>query len=253
VIKRTKEEAMSMNMGDKYEIPQDVLELLKDDEKTLSVNFDDFSLLVDGTKMGEALEDFDGLDVGFSMDKDEGLSAQFDGKDVFQLHFNHHGALPCPLIYKMKAEGYSPGDELYLYYQYEESGIIEAKMKVVVDAEGYITFQIYHCSSYVLTDEIIEDAVGNYGLAAVDASVLEAAQAAETPTPTPAPTDEPTASPTPAIPSTPTPQNTDEGSADAGVPHPIYILSLLGIALISSAITAMVMKSRQNKKEKADK
>ena len=74
------------------------------------------------------------------------------------------GALPCPLIYKVKVEGYSAGDELYLYYKYDSSGVIEAKQKVVVDAEGYITFQIYHCSSYVLTDEVIEGAANNYGL-----------------------------------------------------------------------------------------
>ena len=245
---------MLMNMADEYEMPQEIFELLQENEKTLTVNFDDFSVVVDGAKLGESLDDFDGLDVGFSMEKDEGLSAAFEGKDVFQLHFNHEGELPCPLIYKMKAEGYSPGDELYLYYEYETSGVIEAKMKAVVDAEGYITFQIYHCSSYVLTDEVIEDAVGNYGLTAVDASVLEAAKAAETPTPTPAPTDEPTAVPTQAITPTAAPESADNNADEnAGVPHPIYILSLLGIALISSAVTAMVMQSRKSEKKKIDK
>ncbi len=199
------------------------------------------------------MDDFDGLDVGFSMEKDEALSANFDGKDVFQLHFNHSGELPCPLIYKVKAEGYSSGDELYLYYKYDSSGVIEAKQKVIVDSEGYITFQIYHCSSYVLTDEIIEGAVNNYGLSAVDASIAEAVQ---TPTPSPSPTPEPTDEPTPS-PTAAATENADNTAQDEtpveGVPHPIYILSLFGIALITGAVTVMVMKSRSNEKKKFDK
>jgi hypothetical protein len=237
-----------MNMGSRYEVPQDIFEELQDEKKTLNINFNDFSCVIDGSELGDSLEDFNGLDVGFSMEKDEGLSADFEGKDAFQLHFNHSGALPCPLIYKVKVEGYSPGDELYLYYKYDSSGVIEAKQKVVVNSEGYITFQIYHCSSYVLTDEVIEGAVNNYGLAAVDASIVEAAQ---TPTPAPSPTQEPTEEPSPS----PTPVSAESESDSAteddapteGIPHPIYILSLFGIALITGAITVLVMKKKGKK------
>ena len=32
----------------------------------------------------------------------------------------------------------------------------------VVDEDGYVSFEIYHCSSYFVSDTIVEDAMNNF-------------------------------------------------------------------------------------------
>ncbi len=93
-------------------------------------------------------------------DKDESLSAAAGGKDAYQLHFAHSGQLPGKLSYTFKAENNKPGDALYLYYYYSQPGVCEGVQLAVVDSNGYVTFDIYHCSSYFVSAETIEGAAG---------------------------------------------------------------------------------------------
>ena len=49
-----------------------------------------------------------------------------------------------------------------LYYYYGEADIVEGKMSAVVDENGMVTFDIYHCSSYFVTSEVLEGALSNF-------------------------------------------------------------------------------------------
>lgn len=233
-----------MYMSSKYLVPQSILERLFKDKKVLLVEFDNFFCVIDGNMLNEDLSGFDELDLNFSIDKDETLSAMVDGRDVFQLHFNHEGEMPGPIIFRIKAEGYKKGDTLYLYYIYQQAGVVEALQEVVVDEEGYMTLIIYHCSSYVITDTKYDDAINSFGSGNEDmASMLAAAKATEVPTPPPTP--EPTKAPV----NTTIIEVKNETVTDvSGVPLFIFIYCLIGIAALSSLITllATVKKRRRN-------
>ena len=76
--------------------------------------------------------------------------------------FDHHGKLPSNATVRVNvADKFSDGEELYLYYYNEESSeieYIEHKLKVV---DGYVEFDIEHCSNYFLTAAVVNDAVNN--------------------------------------------------------------------------------------------
>lgn len=152
---------LTIQMNGRPEIPQDVLMSLRNSGKSMIVNYENYSVEIDGSTLGPNVDNFDILNVNMTMEYQQSLSNAFDNLDVMQLHFIHKGQLPGPLHFKIKAAGKSPGDIMYVYYLYEQADVIEAKQKVVVDSEGYITVTIYHCSSYIVTDEIIAQAMNN--------------------------------------------------------------------------------------------
>ncbi len=142
----------------------------------MNINFADYSCKIDGSNFSvpSGLKE---LDLSLKMEKNGSLSAAAGGADAYQLHFGHSGQLPGPVTFSIKAKDNSPGDTLYLYYYYDQSGEIEGKLSAVVDDDGYVEFTIFHCSSYFLSESIIEGALG--GLAAIadiaekDARILE--------------------------------------------------------------------------------
>lgn len=76
--------------------------------------------------------------------------------------FEHHGKLPEVATIRINvAQKFEDGEKLYLYYYNEDSGNIEYidnKLKV---KDGYVEFQIDHCSDYFLTAAVVNDAVNN--------------------------------------------------------------------------------------------
>ncbi len=101
------------------------------------------------------------IDIGMTMEKDAAVSAACGGS-AYELRFNHHGSLPGTFVFRVNAEGASPGDTVYLYYLNEETGTFEGVHAAVVDGEGYVSLYISHCSSYYITDTIIESAENSF-------------------------------------------------------------------------------------------
>lgn len=230
---------LNISMGDKTVMPKSVLQSLKDNGTSMTISFKDFSCKIDGASLGDDLSSFETLNLNVTMEKDETLSSKFDGKDVFQLHFSHKGQLPGPIEFKFKAEGKNPGDELYLYYLYEKAGIIEAKQKVIVDEDGYFTVVIYHCSSYVITDTVINNAV-NYNM------VINAKPESSLSTVNNISKPKIVAQEQPQAIVTPTEQIVQ------GVPFAVFVFSLIIIAILSTIITFYFTKiifTKQNSKE----
>ncbi len=141
-------------------VPGAVLSSLKDKQGVLSVDFGSYSCIIDGASLGTIPEDFAGIDLGLTTEKDPALSTAAGGADVYQLHFKYEGALPGRFTFRFKAEQSSPGDTVYLYYYYDASGIIEGKQACAVDDEGYVSVEIYHCSDYFLSEKLLEGAAG---------------------------------------------------------------------------------------------
>ena len=148
-------------MEDDYKIPESLLEMIIENKNILHVNFGTYTCTIDPAD----LTDIDGikkLNLKLDFEKAEGLSEIAGNKDVYQLHFGHVGELPGKITYTFKATENQPGDVVYLYYYYGEANVIEGKAKAVVDEEGMLTFEIYHCSSYFVTSEVLEGTMSNF-------------------------------------------------------------------------------------------
>jgi hypothetical protein len=91
---------------------------------------------------------------------DEAFSTAVGGRDAYQLHFAHDGQLPGKFSYAFKAVSSNPGDVLYLYYYYGDSGLCEGIQSSSVNENGYVTFAVYHCSSYFVSAAPVEGAEG---------------------------------------------------------------------------------------------
>lgn len=78
------------------------------------------------------------------------------------ISFDYHGKLPLETTVKINvADRFKNGEKLYLYYYNPEAGDIEYIMHNVEVKNGFIEFQIEHCSDYFLTGAVVNDAVNN--------------------------------------------------------------------------------------------
>ena len=152
---------LELEISEDTKAPTDLLEGLKEKQGTLKLDFGDYSCTIDGSTLGD-LPDADYLDLGLSLDVDADFSEAVDGADAYQLHFKHEGQFPCKISFTFKAESSAPGDTLYLYYYYGDADVIEGKAYATVDADGYVTFDVYHCSSYFVSEAVIAGAASNF-------------------------------------------------------------------------------------------
>ncbi len=78
------------------------------------------------------------------------------------ISFDYHGALPLKTTVKINvSDRFKNGEHLYLYYYNPENDTIEYITRDVEVKNGYVEFQIEHCSDYFLTAAIVNDAVNN--------------------------------------------------------------------------------------------
>jgi len=78
------------------------------------------------------------------------------------ISFDYHGDLPLKTTVKIDVrDKFKNGESLYLYYYNPENDDIEYIMHNVEVMDGYVEFQIDHCSDYFLTAAVVNDAVNN--------------------------------------------------------------------------------------------
>ncbi len=138
-------------------LPAEVLALLKERGCILKIEMDHYICTIDGRELWTAPGRV--IDLSLGMERDETLSEAADGKDLFQLHFACSGELPGRFVYTFKAKGCEPGDVLYLYYYYARAGVAECAQTAAVDADGNVSFSIYHYSGYFVADSLLDGAV----------------------------------------------------------------------------------------------
>ncbi len=91
----------------------------------------------------------------------EEISNRVDQKKLI-ISFDYHGALPLKTTVKINvSKKFQNGEHLYLYYYNPESDEIEYIMHDVEVKNGYVEFQIDHCSDYFLTAAVVNDAINN--------------------------------------------------------------------------------------------
>ena len=213
---------------DDHEIPVEIYNALREKKGKLTLNFGTYSCTLDGAALGELDEEEDELDLGLSFEADEEYSAAVGGNDVYQLHFSHKGEFPGKISFTFKADKNSPGDTVYLYYYYGTSKVIAGIQSAVVDENGFVTFDIYHCSSYFVASALVEGAAGIV------------TQAEPEPTPTPEPTAEPTPEPTPTPEPEPNPITVEPQTN--GFSPAVLISVGLGAALLAVLFTMIIFR-----------
>jgi hypothetical protein len=243
-------------------IPASLLSSIKEKQGVLTLNYGGYTCTINGAALANIPEKMDPIDFSVSMEKDEALSSALGGQDAYQLHFAHSGQLPGKFAYTFKAEGHAPGDILYLYYYYDQSGVIEGMQSAQVDANGFISFDIYHCSSYFVSANAIEGATGrDFTADAANAQALSEAQAQietlqtqlteaqaenkELQTQLDSYKAQPSSSPELIA---------ANASAPAGelfgIPYVSFIAAMLGVALITMLFTMMACRAGIFKKKK---
>ena len=91
----------------------------------------------------------------------ETINQMVDQKKLI-ISFDYHGALPLETSVKINVKDrFKEGEKLYLYYYNPESDNIEYITHNVEVQDGYVEFQIAHCSDYFLTAAVVNDAVNN--------------------------------------------------------------------------------------------
>jgi hypothetical protein len=153
-------DTLNVNGAKDPKIPTELLQALKGRQGKLAVDLGNCTCTIDGAALAN-IPDAESIDLSMTMEKDAELSAAAGGADVYQMHFAHSGQLPGPFTYRFKAGESKPGDTLYLYFYYDQSGVVEGIQTAVVDADGYVTFTIYHCSSYFVAGGVVEGAAGS--------------------------------------------------------------------------------------------
>jgi len=118
-------------------------------------------------KFKKALKDDMEIDLNLKLDilnelKDKELDSLVTNEDKLIISFEHHGELPTKAKIKINVqERYKDGELLYLYYLNEEENRVEYIANEIPVKNGYVEFEIEHCSNYFLTASIVQDAVNN--------------------------------------------------------------------------------------------
>lgn len=167
------------NVGDINSVlGEELLAAAKEDGKNITVSIsneegkEQYAWTFTGSNLAKSNQDIE--DVNLSLDVEainntemkELLSASDSkGKDGSKqskglvINFSHHGDLPSQAnvrIFVGNQEGIRAGDNVILYYYNSETNKLDSlpySSGYTVDADGYVTVQILHCSNYVLLTE----------------------------------------------------------------------------------------------------
>jgi len=100
--------------------------------------------------------------IDFQSSKKEEIESITGDMNKVYLSFAHHGDLPSDAKIKVDvSDRFKDGSKLYLYYYNEDikqMQFIDNNIKVI---DGFAEFEIDHCSEYILTGAIVNDAANN--------------------------------------------------------------------------------------------
>lgn len=105
--------------------------------------------------------DFD-LGITFTSKKKQIEKLINDDVKAKYISFNYHGDLPSSSSVKIPVDDmFKDGEKLNLYYYNDKKDKIELVKTLVKVTNGYVTFEIDHCSDYFLTLSIVKEAENN--------------------------------------------------------------------------------------------
>ena len=113
-----------------------------------------YSWSFDKDKVGDKIN----LDFEITFEDDEKIEKLLeDDIEVKYLNFKHHGTLPSNAkVTVYVGDKFKDKTNLYLYYYNEDTEKIEYISKDIKVSNGYIEFEIEHCSKYFVTTSLLD-------------------------------------------------------------------------------------------------
>ena len=72
--------------------------------------------------------------------------------EAIYLNFSHSGKLPNNTLFKVYVgDKYNDGDKLNLYFYDDNLNKLDLKKENIIVQDGYVSFEMDHCSEYILT------------------------------------------------------------------------------------------------------
>ncbi|SEN12815.1 glycoside hydrolase family 2 TIM barrel-domain containing protein, partial [Hydrogenoanaerobacterium saccharovorans] len=135
-------------------------ELMKNKDKSVTLNGDWYSWTFDGKKVENNIPGVIWFDTRISTDSPnaDAIGKLTGEADTTNLYFIYEGNLPGETVIRVQLEKYA-GKPVYVYYHNPEKGRLELiQAEVKADEDGWIEFSITHCSDYVVSASAIKGA-----------------------------------------------------------------------------------------------
>lgn len=155
-----------INLSESTVISSEVFEAAKNNNVDVTFNIkNNNKLTYSWTFASDAIDKAANIDLGIkigSSNKKADIEKITKNGNVLYLSFTHHGELPAPATIKAYVgDKYSDGAKVELYYYNEATNKVELISKNLVVKEGYVTFEIEHCSDYFLSEQINNPVTGD--------------------------------------------------------------------------------------------
>lgn len=171
VLKNDKIQDADIIINANSKITKEQLEQIKTSSKTLRFNYfnEDKKLLYSWTINGKQIKDTNEVvtTIDFTAENIKEIYKASNYADGLYINFKHNGDLPNGTKIKLYVGDKFENESVVNVYQYNESSkkldFIEDNLEVV---EGYIEFEIKHCSEYFVTmsaigNKVVEDSSTN--------------------------------------------------------------------------------------------
>lgn len=176
--KTTANEVIIEIKDDNKTLDSKTLELLKNSKKTFIINnyqnnIINYSWTINGNNIGNIknVETF----IKFTSDNYEKIAELTNHADSVYLNFKHEGTLPKDTKVKVYVgDKYQNDSMVNIYYYNEDSNKMETIEKEVKVEDGYVEFEIEHCSEYIITRSVLNSNTFNIFLpiAIIEALVI---------------------------------------------------------------------------------
>lgn len=156
VLKNEKLQDADIIINADSKITKEQLNQIKNSKKTLRFNYYDenkkliYSWVIDGKKVAKSIDI--STNITFDSENSNKILQASNYSDGIILNFEHKGLLPIGTKIKVNvAEKYKDGELVNIYYYNNENNKVEEKNKQVKVENGFIKFEIEHCSEYFVT------------------------------------------------------------------------------------------------------
>ncbi len=156
VIDATTAKQINVDIKDENTIiTSDMISTIKKNSKNITVNYYKGDAVIYKWEMnGENFGDISSMDVGISFDPEnkDKIASLTNYADNLYLNFAYSGDLPSDTFISINvSDKYKDGSIVNLYYYDEDSGEITLVSDNLEVKNGYLKFNIKHCSEYILS------------------------------------------------------------------------------------------------------
>lgn len=156
LLKDSSNEKKEITIKKDNNITVDNLNAVKESKKTVSFNYYNedkkmvYSWVVDGASIKEPTEI--NTNLNFVSEHKEEIGKLSNYADGFYLNFEHNGKLPEGTKIKVYVgDKFKDNENVNVYYHNKDNNSLDTIKKDLVVTEGYIEFDIKHCSDYFVT------------------------------------------------------------------------------------------------------